>query len=138
MKKYILLFAVALLATVSNGQTTTASPKVKKELKTPDERATHRTKKMAEKYQLNESQSQRLLEVNRQHAQDNEAFRKQEELDKRQRKARREQRKAVNARYLEQVKSIMTAEQYGAFEKDMNEQKAKRAEARKARKSARQ
>lgn len=135
MKKYILLFAVVLLAAVSNGQATTAQPAAKKEIKSPNERAARRTKTMTEKYQLNESQNQRLLEVNRQNAQDHESFRKQEELDKAQRKARRTQRKATHDRYMEQVKSIMTPEQFAAFEKDLNARKAQRKEARKARKA---
>ncbi|MEN9640289.1 MAG: hypothetical protein RLZZ262_2158 [Bacteroidota bacterium] len=136
MKKYILLFVIALVAIAGQSQNTTSAPVAKKEVKSPDERASQRTKKMTEKYQLNEAQSNRLLEVNRQHAQENESFRKQNEQDKAERKTRRENRKAAQSRYMEQVKTILTAEQYAAFEKDMAEQKSKRQAARKARKEA--
>lgn len=136
MKKYMILLAIVCIAAMGQAQTQAQPAAAKKEMKTPDERAMQHTKKMTERYQLNPSQSERLLQVNREHAQNNASFKKEEEASKEERKARREQRKALHQKYLEQVKSIMTAEQFAAFEKDVNDRKAKRAEARKAKKAS--
>jgi protein CpxP len=136
MKKYMILLAIVCIAAMGQAQTQAQPAAAKKEMKTPDERAMQHTKKMTERYQLDQSQSERLLQVNREHAQNNASFKKEEEASKEERKARREQRKALHQKYLEQVKSIMTAEQFAAFEKDVNDRKAKRAEARKAKKAS--
>ncbi len=136
MKKYILIVAIACIALVAPAQTADAAPRAKKELKTPEERAIHQTKKMTERYGLDALQSERLLEATRTRIAQEESLRAQDKAMKEERKAQRAARKAAHDRYMNEVREVMTAEQFASFEKDIEARKAKRKEQRAAKKAA--
>lgn len=94
----------------------------------PKARAERMTEQMAKEYSLNAEQKQQLLEANLELAEKMRPKMSEEERAKMAEKKEQERKEheAVRAEYDARLKKIMTAEQYAAYTKKMQEQKDKR------------
>ena len=122
-----LFFQQDVLAQKGQGKGKGQASQEERRPKSPEEQAERRTKKMVERYQLNDKQAGLLKAANLEFAQGMRALPK----GKDNKEARRPQAKALREAHQAKIKGILTAEQYARLEADRKEAQAK-AEQRRA------
>jgi len=115
MKKAILASALALMTVMTFAQ--------EKKQRTPEERAQKATEKMAKELNLSEEQKEKVLEINLQKAKEMQQLK--EEM-----KVLKEKRKKLRDEHAEQMKSVLSEEQYQKYLQMREEMKKKHQEKR--------
>ena len=119
VKSSLILFALAIA--------TTALAQEEKTTKTPEERARHRTEKMAESLSLTQDQKDKVAALNLSTAQRNAAIRQDESMSK---EKKREEFKANMQGHRAQLNQLLTAEQQAQLKAQRHPSPEKAAEMR--------
>ncbi|MDX5348680.1 MAG: hypothetical protein LPJ89_09770 [Hymenobacteraceae bacterium] len=104
-----------------------AQQQPKKTNKSAEERAELHTKRMQQELGLTNEQAQKLKTINLAHAKEMQEYRKSTEAE---RNALKEQRKTLHSKHQEQLKSVLTEEQYQKHQANMEAKHQKRKQHR--------
>ncbi|MFT2009231.1 DUF4890 domain-containing protein [Pontibacter sp. 13R65] len=133
MKKIIVMLALGVM--VAGGSYAQDAPQAGKKNKTehrahkgrkqaskaPEERAKMRTERMAQKYELNKSQQNKLEALHLKQASEREAMRANRQQASADREATKEAMKANHAQYQAELKKILNNKQYAQYKADRKE-----------------
>ena len=128
-KMLILLAAFTLTASAASAQTPAAQPapvRAQKAKKSPEQRAEARTTQLSKSLNLSPDQTAKVRQLALAQTQEMQAIRAKNA-------ANRQEAKALRARHDDQLKAVLTTEQYAQYDQQRTERMTKRKDKMKAR-----